>query len=59
TLSAWKANILTINQSLPLQGVATVIVSMETRAMTHNVDELLEELQGVEGVERGIIVGQS
>ncbi|GMA51489.1 hypothetical protein GCM10025857_28460 [Alicyclobacillus contaminans] len=59
TLAVRKMNILTINQSLPLQGVATVIVSAETRDMVGDLDSALDQLREVNGVENVTIVGQS
>lgn len=59
TLSSRKANILTINQSLPLQGLATVIISTETQDMTTDLDDVLEELRDAQGVENALVVGQS
>jgi len=58
SLAARQANILTINQSLPLQGMATVIVSIDTREMRSTVDECLEGLLTVSGVYQAIVVGQ-
>ncbi len=57
-LAASGANILTINQSLPLQGKATVIISMETRNMVMGLDEALDQLRTLSGVEQVNIVGQ-
>ena len=57
-LAASGANILTINQSLPLQGKATVIISMETRNMVMGLDEALDQLRTLAGVEQVNIVGQ-
>ncbi len=57
-LAALQANILTINQSLPLQGVATVIISLETRDMTRELQEALDAVRDMPGVEQTLIVGQ-
>lgn len=57
-LAANGANILTINQSLPLQGVATVIISFESRNMAVELDEALDQLRMHPGVEQVSIVGQ-
>lgn len=54
----WKANLLTIHQSIPLQGVATVVLTTETRGMTSSLDEVLDELRRVDGVRDVYIVGQ-
>ncbi len=57
-LAALQANILTINQTLPLQGVATVIISLETRDMTRELQEALDAVRDMPGVEQTLIVGQ-
>lgn len=59
SLARQKANILTINQSLPLQGMATVIVSIETRDLNVALDELLDLLRVIPGVEALAVVGES
>lgn len=58
TMALWRANILTINQSLPLQGLANVIVSLETRDLTLAVEELLDVLRDVAGVEGVQVVAE-
>ena len=40
----YKANILTIHQSIPVNGVATLTLSVEVREDTGNVSSMLEEL---------------
>lgn len=57
-LSNLRANILTINQSLPLQGMATVIVSVDTRDMAATLDDALETLLTTQGVHQALVVGQ-
>ena len=46
------ANILTINQSIPINGTALVTVSAETAEMHVTVEELLSELQYIPGVKK-------
>ena len=58
TLAAMRANILTINQSLPLQGAATVIASLETRELTRELADALDAVRGVKGVLQALIVGR-
>lgn len=58
TLSADNANVLTINQSLPLQGLATVIVSLDTRHMSFDIDVSVDKLRTLPGVEAVTLVGQ-
>ena len=44
------ANILTINQNIPVDGRALISVSARTEAMEMPVEDLLEKLRTVEGV---------
>lgn len=46
------ANILTINQSIPLNGTALVTISAETAGMLITSEELLTNLQSTVGVKR-------
>ncbi|NCC68087.1 MAG: ACT domain-containing protein [Clostridia bacterium] len=46
------ANILTINQSIPINGTALVTISAETAEMRITVEELMTELQFIPGVKR-------
>ncbi|SHG71250.1 chorismate mutase [Thermosyntropha lipolytica DSM 11003] len=58
-VASLKANVLTINQSLPLHGVAYVTLSLSIEEMTVSVDEFLLALNKLEGVIRAEIVGKS
>ncbi len=58
TFAVQQANILTINQSLPLQGSATVILSLETRELRGELEETLQLLRNLDGVSQVMIVGQ-
>lgn len=49
------ANILTINQTIPVNGSASVTISAETHAMERGVESLLRELRSMEGVLRAEI----
>lgn len=46
------ANILTINQTIPIGGHAAVTISAETSAMTASVEDLLSAVRGTSGVVR-------
>lgn len=50
--SASGANVLTINQSIPINGIALVTVSVETAGMQVSSEDLLRELQGTGGVKK-------
>lgn len=52
------ANILTINQSIPLQGVANITLSIDTIAMIPNLTDLLDQIRSINGVKRAIVVGK-
>ncbi|WP_033827431.1 ACT domain-containing protein [Bacillus andreraoultii] len=54
-----KGNILTINQSIPLQGIANVVYSIDTSNLITSATEFIEDLKLVDGVRKVIIVGQS
>ena len=49
-VAVYKANILTIHQSIPVNGVATLTLSVEVRENTGNVSTMVEELEAVSGV---------
>ena len=46
------ANILTINQSIPTNGCASVTISAETSDMEQSLEKLMESICAVEGVIR-------
>ena len=45
-----KANILTINQNIPINGLADVSISIETEHMTIGLDALLDAIGRIPGV---------
>lgn len=51
------ANVLTINQTIPLQGRATITLTIETAAMTGDITILLKKLQRLEPVFKVEIIG--
>ncbi|WP_409968277.1 ACT domain-containing protein [Bengtsoniella intestinalis] len=44
------ANILTINQSIPVNGCAGVTIAAETSHMVESLETLLDNAEGIEGV---------
>lgn len=50
------ANILTINQSIPVSGCANVTISADTAAMAMSVEEMMDQLLGCSGVIRAEIL---
>lgn len=53
------ASVLTINQNIPLQGVAVVSISFETKEMKGNLQELINDIEHIEGVIKVDILGQA
>lgn len=51
-LSSGGANILTINQNIPVNNSANVTVSMRTDNMTIGLDEMIKRLRSVDGVNK-------
>jgi chorismate mutase len=52
-------NVLTINQGIPLQGVANASISFETEKLTDEVDFLLIKLSEIPGVQKLELIGQN
>ena len=50
------ANILTINQSIPVNGCATITISAETAAMTESMETLMDRLLASDGVIRAEVL---
>lgn len=53
-----KANIITINQNVPINGLADVTISIETTGMTRDIRELMENIGEIEGVRRQEILAR-
>lgn len=58
TMAANEGNVLTISQSIPLQGMANVVISLDTSLINGALPELLEKLRALDGVKRAHIVGR-
>ena len=52
TIAEAKANILTINQNIPVNGLADVTVAVETHDMEQDMEVLLNALKQIPGVRR-------
>jgi len=51
-------NILTINQSIPLQEIANIILSIDTVYLQEGLTELVEALKKIDGVRKVQIIGR-
>ena len=49
-VAVYKANILTIHQSIPVNGVATLTLSVEVKSNTGNVSKMVEEIEEQQGI---------
>jgi len=59
TVAMANANVLTINQNIPLQGVGHVTISVEIAHMSVSLDELLKNINNLAGVEKIELIGKS
>lgn len=57
-VAEYKANILTIHQSIPINGVATITLSVEVLTGTGNMSDMVEEMEQHAGVHYLKIVGR-
>lgn len=57
-IAAAGANILTINQNIPINGIAMVTISIETDAMGTDLGSLVDELQKLHGVQTFKIIAR-
>ena len=58
-IADYNGSVLTINQNLPLQGVAHVNISFETKELTLPVEDVLQEVRQLEGVIKVELIGQA
>ena len=52
TVSACNANILTITQSLPIRGKASIMLSIDLSGISRSVDQMIRELSAIDGVDQ-------
>lgn len=58
-IASFRVNVLTINQSIPLQGVANVTISFETAGMVDTPENLFAGLSEIDGVRKVEVIGQN
>ncbi|MDF2821006.1 MAG: amino acid-binding domain protein [Clostridiales bacterium] len=49
-IAVYNANILTIHQSIPVNSIATLSLSIEVLATTGDIDKMIDELQQESGI---------
>lgn len=57
-IASAKANILTINQNIPINGLADVTISIETTGMVIEIKDLMDEIGKIEGVRKHEILAR-
>ncbi|MNP33429.1 hypothetical protein D3C76_1266680 [compost metagenome] len=51
-------NVLTMHQSIPLQGIANVVISVEISKISEELGDMLDGIKSVPGVKRVHMIGQ-
>lgn len=54
-----KGSILTINQDIPLQGIANASVSFETKELEGTLEDLLNHIRSIRGIIKVEIIGRA
>jgi chorismate mutase len=57
-VASFEGNVLTINQTIPLQGMANVVISVETSNMADQILSLIEALNQHDGVKKAAVIGR-
>ena len=57
-ISEYRANILTIHQSIPVNGIATLTISVEVRNDTRNITDMIREIEQMDKVQYVKILAQ-
>ena len=54
-----NGSILTINQDIPLQGIANVTIAFETKDLFGSLEDLLDSIRSIRGILKVEILGQA
>jgi len=57
-IAARNGNILTINQNIPINGVANVTISIEDQNFQVNLDNLMKDIKVIDGVNEVIVLAK-
>ena len=58
TVSSYNANILTIHQSIPINGIATLTLSIEVREDTSDINAMIHEIEALPNIQYVKILAQ-
>lgn len=54
-----NGSILTINQDIPLQGIANVTIAFETKDLSCSLEDVLDSIRSIRGILKVEILGQA
>jgi len=57
-ISATKASILTINQNIPINGLADISISLDTASMFGSVEDIMNEINKIAGVRKCTVLSR-
>ena len=58
TVAEFNANILTIHQSIPINGIASLTLSVDVLAQTGDITEMVERIEEQKGIQYVKILGR-
>jgi chorismate mutase len=58
-IASYDINVLTINQTIPINSVAHVMITMETNKFSKDLSTLLSSLEGITGMRQLTVIGRS
>ncbi len=58
-LAAGNMSVLTINQNIPVNGIANITISLRINDVSANLDDVIEELKGIDGVNKVHLLAMS
>jgi len=58
-IAKYGANVLTINQNIPMNGIAIVVISIETMNMSENLEVLMDSLSTIKQVKKIEVLSRS
>ncbi|MBP5180182.1 MAG: ACT domain-containing protein [Saccharofermentans sp.] len=57
-ISATKASILTINQNIPINGLADISISLDTASMFGSVEDIMNDINKIAGVRKCTVLSR-
>lgn len=57
-IAKYHANILTIHQSIPVKGIATLTLSADILPTTGDIDSMIADIEGLSGIHYGKILAR-